>query len=74
MTNIFTKDQCDSFNEYQSYGMMHPFTCGNNHSGPRELKAKPESLYCPSCEYTQDWAHSWQLDWKWKDMCQLRGN
>lgn len=64
---IFTDDQCDSFNAYQAAGIMHPFTCGNNHDGERELVARADGLFCPTCDYVQDWAHGWQLDWSWKD-------
>ena len=64
----FTQDQADSFNAYQKAGIFHPFTCGNNHPGDRELVAKPQGLSCPGCDYKQDWAHSWMLDWKWKEV------
>ncbi len=66
-----TKEQIESFNEYQESGVFHPFTCGtkelHKHSDDEDvLVAESEGLYCPSCNYRQDWAHSWMLDGSWK--------
>jgi hypothetical protein len=69
-----TEDQCQSFNAFQLEGMFHPFTCGNDHGGDRDLIAESNGLHCPNCDYHQDWAHSWMLDWSWKhtvDNCKL---
>jgi hypothetical protein len=61
-----TQDQINSFNEYQGAGFMHPFTCPEAHLEGRDLVAREDGLHCPHCDYTQDWAHPWMLDWEWK--------
>lgn len=65
--NIFTEDQVKSANEYQEQGYFHPFTCGN-HCGAT-LVATTHGWICPTegCGYTQGWAHSFMLDWSWKE-------
>lgn len=64
---IFTEDEVKSLNEYQKEGLTHPFTCGNNHDGERVLVATTDGWICPSCDYKQDWAHSWMANWKWRE-------
>lgn len=64
---IFTEDQVASINAYQREAPFHPFTCGNNHDGERELVATVDGLHCPTCDYTQDWVHSWMADWSWQN-------
>jgi len=54
----FTKDQVKNLNEFQSIGFMHPFTCGNDHSGDNLLVATENGWVCPTCTYTQDWAYT----------------
>jgi hypothetical protein len=66
MPEIFTQDQVDSINGYQVCGMWHPFTCGHNHDGERVLVATLTGMKCPTCDYTQDWAHGFMADWSWK--------
>lgn len=63
-----TEAQITSFNEFQKCGLMHPFTCGNDHDGVRELIATQTGLKCPSCDYSQDWALQFMLDGSWKKM------
>lgn len=58
---MFTEDQQESFRNYQQYSGMHPFTC----SGHDALEINKNKIYCPQCPYTQDWAHSWMLNWEW---------
>lgn len=52
-------------NQYQVSGLMHPFTCRNDHSGEESfLLATRDGWICPEddCTYTQDWAHSFMAD------------
>lgn len=53
----WTDEQVAALNRYQSADTMPPFTCGNDHTGDRELIATRDGWWCPSCEYRQDWAH-----------------
>ena len=66
---IFTEDQVASLNAYQESGVFHEFTCGGEKCR-RALVATTEGWRCPDpeCDYTQDWAHSWMMDWSWKKM------
>jgi len=52
----WTKEQVENLNRFQKFEYTHPFTCGNNGCGD-ELVAHEEGWKCPSCDYTQDWAH-----------------
>lgn len=70
----FTATQVRGLNEYQTgtaFGMrMHPFTCaerGDGHHGEEGgdtgvLIATYEGWVCPSCDYTQDWAHGFMAN------------
>lgn len=60
---IFTKDQVESLNGYQNCGRWHPFTCP---CGAGSLTATENGWICDSCDYTQDWAHQFMVDWSWK--------
>jgi len=53
--------QIDNLNRYQRSGVMHPFTCGNDHDGDRTLVATRRGWICCHCDYTQDWAHEFML-------------
>lgn len=64
---IWTEDQVKSANEFQQSGCFHPFTCGNEKCRD-VLKATKKGWVCPSCDYTQDWAHEWMLNDMWKKM------
>lgn len=50
-------------NGYQQAGTMHPFTCGID-SSHGSLIALCGGWICPddSCDYTQEWAHSFMAD------------
>ena len=64
----FTKDQVESLNAYQISGIFHPFTCGSDkHKHQQDLIALTEGMYCPNCEYFQNWIHDWMADWTWKN-------
>lgn len=52
----WTAEQVDGLNAWQD-GPMHPFTCGNDHTGGRVLLATVNGWRCPSCDYVQTWAH-----------------
>lgn len=58
----FTDDQVDALNEFQHLGFVHEFTCKNNHPGNNVLIATKDGWICPSCNYTQNWCHSFMLD------------
>lgn len=62
MTDLWTDEQVEKLNEYQTKGHMHPFTCGNDHDGERVLVATRQGWVCPSCSYTQDWAHEFMFE------------
>lgn len=62
----WTDDQVASLNGFQDAGMFHPFTCGG--AGCSEvLIAQNDGWHCPKCSYRQFWAHTWMLDWSWKN-------
>lgn len=60
----WTADQVESLNGFQGCGCYHPFTCGgcDNRDG---LVATKTGWTCPSCDYRQDWAHYFMVDWSW---------
>lgn len=76
----FTPEQVESINGYQRSGYWHPFTCAYDHTGDDVLIAKPAGLECPSCDYKQNWVHTWMADGSWQKMgmaihaLQRRGN
>jgi hypothetical protein len=67
---IFTPEQVKNLDEYQRAGVMHPFTCVNRNDGKHfdngvdkgALVPTVRGWICQSCDYTQDWAHSFMLD------------
>jgi len=54
----WTPDEVATLNAWQHNGEVHPFTCGNDHDGNRVLVATRDGWICPTCDYTQAWAHS----------------
>jgi hypothetical protein len=75
---IWTEDQVANLNRWQQRAPMHPFTCGlRDQPGHKEyaqaenlrdhglLVATPEGWVCPTpgCEYTQDWAHDFMVEY-----------
>lgn len=64
----FDEEQVKSINSFQREGMMHPFTCGSisEHDGEDILIAFVDGLYCPMCDYTQDWVHDFMANGTWK--------
>jgi len=64
MDTVFTEEQVKNLNEYQKSPFFHPFTCANG-CGP--LIATKGGWVCSKCDYTQDWAHKFMLNGKWKN-------
>lgn len=58
---VFSDQQVKNLNLYQQSGVFHPFTCGND-SCRDILIAKTSGWVCPSCDYTQNWAHEFMLN------------
>ena len=61
----WTDDQVNSLNAYQESAYCHPFTCRHG-----ILEATKDGWCCPyfNEECSQDWAHSWMVDWSWQKM------
>lgn len=53
----FSDEQVKNLNDYQKLGIVHPFTCGKDHDGNRVLVATNNGWVCPTCDYSQNWAH-----------------
>lgn len=62
LTAPWTPEQVDALNRWQRAGYVHPFTCPAS-AGHRkgELIAQTDGFHCPTCSYTQDWAHDFML-------------
>lgn len=70
----FSAEAVQILNEYQtsigSASTLHPFTCANRGDGQHGkeggdlgvLIATEHGWVCPSCDYTQQWAHSFMAD------------
>jgi hypothetical protein len=59
----WTPEQVAALNAYQALGYVHEFTCpGHDGDGSRVLVATGAGWICPSCDYTQDWAHDAMAD------------
>ncbi|MDB5185046.1 MAG: hypothetical protein JWN38_854 [Candidatus Saccharibacteria bacterium] len=70
----FSSEQVAALNIYQTDGIFHPFTCGNDvlhdaqaADGQEQewlLVATPEGWTCSSeaCDYTQEWAWDFMAD------------
>lgn len=62
--------QVAALNEWQRSGFVHPFTCPNRDDGHHVeqfgdvgvLVATRDGWCCPSCSYTQQWAHRVMLE------------
>jgi hypothetical protein len=57
----WTPEQIEKLNHYQQLGYVHEYTCANNHDENRVLVAMRDGWVCPTCDYTQDWAHASSL-------------
>ncbi|KRR21319.1 hypothetical protein CQ14_06630 [Bradyrhizobium lablabi] len=58
----WTDEEVVNLNRWQSVGWVHEYTCPNDHSGSRVLVAGRNGWSCPSCVYTQNWAHPGALE------------
>jgi hypothetical protein len=63
----FSQDQVTALNAFQSNPRNHPFTCDNpvciiedGTSAP--LIVRERGWICPSCSYTQNWAHKFMAE------------
>lgn len=65
----WTAEQVASLNDYQQSGVFHEFTCGNElcPADQAALVAAEDGWRCPSCTYSQDWAHDMMADGSWRD-------
>jgi hypothetical protein len=58
----WTDEQVKNLNDWQTAGIVHPFTCGGKRDGKdcrADLVATKDGWVCPEkCGYTQDWAHA----------------
>lgn len=60
----FTQQQIEDLWEYQQFGYFHPFTCGKRDEHPDQddiLIPTQGGWICPSCDYEQNWAHSFMV-------------
>jgi hypothetical protein len=58
----FAPDEVESLNAFQQDGHFHEFTCPSGDV----LVANENGWTCPTCKYTQNWAHDFMKDWSWK--------
>lgn len=68
----WTDEQVAALNDWQTSGRFHPFTCCTEGTGCRDrlgtdnneraLAATNNGWVCPTCDYTQDWAHDFMFE------------
>lgn len=62
----WTETEVEVLNGWQRSGVVHPFTCRHRgedgHGVDDVLVAGPDGWHCPSCDYTQTWAHRYMTD------------
>lgn len=63
----WTETEVENLNRYQTSRAFHPFTCDNAVCRTKEplfgnLTATTDGWICETCDYTQDWAHAFMLD------------
>jgi hypothetical protein len=59
----------NSLNAFQTESMLHPFTCGSDKCVSHTLlKAAENGWVCPTCDYTQNWAYDFMVNWDWKTL------
>lgn len=59
----FTLEQVDVLRLRQADPTQHQYTCEHWHGEPverRHLVPTVRGWICPSCDYTQNWAHGWE--------------
>ncbi len=62
----WTEEQVKELKRYQAAGVVHPYTCGGD-SCRDILVPTTDGWTCPSCDYTQDWAHAMSADSQFND-------
>ncbi len=60
----FSPKQVKRINAYQHSGAFHELTCPTPHKN-RTLVARTQGLYCPSCNYLQDWVPEFVDNDRW---------
>lgn len=68
-TAPWTPEEVEALNAYQEGGWFHPFTCGRCRDADPRWPSPDEHLLvateagwiCPTCDYTQDWAHEFMF-------------
>lgn len=61
----WTDEEVDSINAWQESNAVHPFTCPCDHPETDDhvsLVATEASLFCPECDYEQNWVHGFMVD------------
>lgn len=54
----WSPEQIKTLEAWQRNKDLHPYTCGNGlHSITQVLIPTVDGWVCPSCDYTQNWAH-----------------
>jgi hypothetical protein len=74
----WTEQQCDALNRFQRNGKFHPFTCAGGDrtdafhtatvanyglSDAGQLHATLSGWICNACDYTQDWAFTFMVEY-----------
>ncbi len=60
----FTPEQVRRIDAYQRSGVFQELTCPTPHA-ERTLVVRVPGLFCPSCNYMQDWAPDFCDDPRW---------
>ena len=68
----WTDEQIKNLNEYQNNDHFHPYTCPSHHEergyglgtgdSHRILIATKDGWKCPTCDYEQNWAHTFSAE------------
>lgn len=66
----FDEETINKLNIWQNRIDVHPLTCGNENCRA-VLVATTKRWICPACNYTQNWAHDFMLDFQFGDLKQL---
>jgi hypothetical protein len=72
MTDIvrapWTPSQIKALDKHQQRLDIHPYTCANRsqplHNGDGLLCPGPSGWHCHACDYTQDWAHRTDTEYR----------
>lgn len=67
----WTDDQLESLYGFQRDGRWHEFTCPRCGS---TLIPRTNGWICWRDDYTQDWAHEFMTNWRWKAVSRVMAN